>query len=96
METPMIPDRAIAHVLRPLSDPLPPALQQRGRKIREALEGLDAKDRLELTCRTVLGALMTVLPRFRGEGKLVFNTLCAAVLQWLQREMKPLRFVGPH
>ncbi len=62
----MIPDRAIAHVLRPLADPLPPALEQRGRKIREALEGLDAKDRLELACRTVLGVLMTARPRFRG------------------------------
>ncbi len=92
----MIPERAIAHVLRPLSEPLPPALEQRGRKIREALEGLDAKDRLELACRTVLGVLMTARPRFRGAGELVFNTLCDGVLQWLKREMKPLRFTGPH
>ncbi len=92
----MIHDRAIAHVLRPLSESLPPALEQRGQKIREALEGLDAKDQLELSCRTVLGVLMTARPRFRGENELVFNTLCAGVLQWLKREMKPLRFVGPN
>jgi hypothetical protein len=71
-------------------------LEQRRRKVLEALEGLDAKDKLELACRTVLGVLMTARPRFRGEGELVFNTLCAAVLQWLKREMKPLRFVGPN
>ncbi len=33
----MIHERAIAHVLRPLSDPLPPALEQRGRKVLEAV-----------------------------------------------------------
>ncbi len=92
----MIPDRAIAHVLRPLSEPLPPALEQRGRQIQEALEGLDAKERLELACRTVLGVLTTARPRFRGERELVFNTLCDGVIQWLKREMKPLRFVGPN
>ncbi len=82
----MIPERAIAHVLRPLAEPLPPALEQRGRKVLEALKGLDAKDRLELACRTVLNVLMTAQPRFRGAGELVFNTLCAGVLQWLKRE----------
>ncbi len=92
----MIHERAIAHVLRPLSDPLPPALEQRSRRVLEALEGLNAKDQLELACRTVLHVLTTAQPRFRGERELVFNTLCAAVLQWLMREMKPLRFIGPN
>ncbi len=92
----MIHERAIAHVLRPLADPLPPALEQRGRKVLEALEGLDAKDQLELGCRTVLNVLTAAQPRFRGVNELVFNDLCAAVLQWLKREMKPLRFIGPH
>ncbi len=92
----MIPERAIAHVLRPLAEPLPPALEERGRKVLEALKELDAKDQLELACRTVVHVLTTARPRFRGENALVFNTLCAAVLQWLKREMKPLRFTGPH
>jgi hypothetical protein len=92
----MIHERAIAHVLRPLAEPLPPALEQRGRKVLQALEGLDAKTRLELACRTVLGVLNSARPRFQGEKELVFNTPCAAVLQWLKREMKPLRFIGPN
>ncbi len=92
----MIHDRVIAHVLRPLAEPLPPALEQRSRKVREALEGLDAKDQLELACRTVLSVLTTARPRFQGEKELVFNTLCDGVLQWLKREMKPLRFMGPN
>ncbi len=92
----MIPDRAIAHVLRPLADPLPPALEQRGRKVLEALEGLAPKDQLELACRTLLNVLTAARPRFRGVNAIVFNALCAAVLQWLKREMKPLLFIGPH
>ncbi len=56
----MIPDRAIAHVLRPLSDPLPPALQQRGRKIREALEGLD---RARVAVAAVSGPLGPAQPK---------------------------------
>ncbi len=76
----MIPDRAIAHVLCPLSEPLPPTLEQRSRQVLEALEGLDAKDRLELACRTVLHVLNSARPRFRGANELVFNTLCAGVL----------------
>jgi len=39
---------------------------------------------------------MTARPRFQGEGTLVFNILCTAGLQWLKREMKPLRFIGPY
>jgi hypothetical protein len=62
----MIPDRAIAHVLRPLSDPLLPALAQRDRKVLEALEGLDAKTRLELACRMVLHVLNSARPGFGG------------------------------
>ncbi len=81
----MIHERAIAHVLRPLSDLLPPPLEQRGRKVLEAPEGLAPKDRLGLACRTVLSVLNSARPRFQGENELVFNTLCAAVLQWLKR-----------
>ncbi len=94
----MIDDRAIAHVLRPLAEPLPPALQQRGQKILEALDGLDAKDQLNLACRTVVTVLMAARPRFTGSAQdhVVFNTLCDAVGQWLRREMRPLRFVQPH
>ncbi len=91
----MMNPRAVAHVLRPLSEPLPPELQRRGRECLEALSGLDAKDQLELACRTVLGVLMAAQPRFQGENELVFNDLCAAVLQWLRQEMKPLRFARP-
>ncbi len=92
----MVTQRAIARVLRPLSEPLPPELQRRGRESLEALSGLDAKDQLELACRTVLGVLMAARTRFQGENELVFNDLCAAVLQWLKQEMTPLRFARPH
>ncbi len=92
----MIYEPAIAHVLRPLAEPLPPALEQRGRKVLEALDGLAPKDQLELACRRVLNILTTARPRFRGVNAIVFNALCAAVLQWLKREMKPLLFAGPH
>ncbi len=87
--------RAVAHILRPLSEPLPLELQQRGQKLLETLEGLDAKDQLEVACRTVLGVLMAARPRFQGENELVYNDLCTAVLQWLKREIKPLRFARP-
>ncbi len=85
----------MAHVLRPLAEPLPLALQQRGQKVLETLSGLDAKDQLELACRIVLAVLMAARPRFQGENEIVFNDLCVAVLQWLKQEMKPLRFARP-
>ena len=40
----MINQRAVTHILRPLSEPLPLALQQHGQKVLESLEGLDAED----------------------------------------------------
>lgn len=87
--------RAVARILRPLSEPLPPALQQRGQKVLETLDGLGGKDQLEVACRTVLAVLMATQPRFQGENELGFNDLCAVVLQWLKREMQPLRFARP-
>ncbi len=87
--------RAVARVLRPLAEPLPIALQQRGRNVLETLEELDGKDQLEVACRTVLAVLLAAQPRFKGENELVFNDLCTAVLQWLKREMQPLRFAPP-
>ncbi len=90
----MIYDRAIAHVLRPLGDPHPSTLQQRGQKLLEALDGLDTKDQLEVACRTVVAVLMAARPRFTGSGQdqVVYNTLCDAVGEWLRREMGPLQF----
>ncbi len=88
----MMNQRAVARILRPLSAPLPLGLQQRGWKVLEALEGLDAKDQLEVACRTVLGVLMAAQPRFQGENDLIFNDFWAAVHQWIKQEMKPLRF----
>ena len=77
----MIDQKAVAPLLRPLSEPLPLLLQQRGCKSLEALEGLNAHEHLELACRTVLGVLNAVRPRFRYDNELVFNDLCDAVLQ---------------
>jgi hypothetical protein len=93
----MIHDRAIAHVLHPLTDPLPPALQQRGQQVLAALEGLDAKDQLNLTCRTVVAVLQAARPRFAASAQdhAAYNTLCDAVRQWIRREMGPLRFRRP-
>ncbi len=85
----------MAHMLRPHSEPLPVARQQRGQKVLEALNGLVGKDQLELACRTVLAVLMAVQSRFQGENELVFNDRCSAVLQWLTQEMQPLRFARP-
>lgn len=65
----MMDRRAVPLALRPLSEPLPLPLQQRGRKVLEALERLDRKDQLELACRTVLGVLMAAQPRFRGRER---------------------------
>ncbi len=92
----MMNQRAVARILRPLSEPLPLALQQRGQKVLETLNGLDGKDQLEVACRTVLAVLLAARPRFQGENELVFSDLCTAVLQWLKQEMKPLRFARPH
>ncbi len=91
----MMNPRTVARILRPLSKPLPLALQQRGQKVLEALNGVDGKDQLELACRTILGILMAARARFQGENELVFNDLCVAVLRWLKREMHPLRFPRP-
>jgi hypothetical protein len=93
----MIHDPAIAHVIRPLAEPLPPALQQRSQQVLEALEGLDAKDQLNLACRTVVAVLMAARPRFAtsAQDHAAYNTLCDAVGQWLRREMGPLRFGRP-
>ncbi len=93
----MIHDPAIAHVLRPLSEPLPPALEQRGQQVLVALEGLDAKDQLNLACRTVVTVLMAARPRFTesAQDHAAYNTLCDAVGQWCRREMQPLRFGRP-
>jgi hypothetical protein len=88
----MMYQRAVARVPRPLSEPLPLELQQRGWKVLEALNGVDGKDPLELAGRTVLAVLTAARPRFQGENELIFNDLCAAVIQWLKQEMKPLRF----
>ncbi len=37
----MMNQRAVARILRPPSEPLPLALEQRGQKLLEALKGLD-------------------------------------------------------
>lgn len=77
----MIDQKAVAPLLRPLSEPLSLPLQQRGCKSLEALEGLNAHEQLELARRTFLGVLNAVRPRFRYDTELVFNDLCDAVLQ---------------
>lgn len=92
----MSDQKAVALLLRPLSEPLPLPLQQRGCKSLEALEGLNAHEQLQLACRTVLGVLKAARPQFRGDNELVFNAPCDAVLQWLKQEMKPLRFIRPN
>ncbi len=91
----MMNQRAVARILRPLSEPLPVALQLHGQKVLKALDGLGGKDQLEVACRAVLAVLMATRPRFQGENELVFNDLCAAVLQWLKQELQPLRFARP-
>jgi hypothetical protein len=90
----MIDDRAIVHVLRPLAEPLPPALQRRGRQALDALDGLDAKDQLNLACRTVVAVLQAARPQFTesAQDRAAYNTLCDAVGQWLRREIGLLRF----
>jgi hypothetical protein len=52
-------------LLRSLAEPLPLPLQQRGQKNLDVLEGLNAHEQLELTCRAVLGALKAARPRFQ-------------------------------
>ncbi|MEK6716174.1 MAG: hypothetical protein AABZ16_01615 [candidate division NC10 bacterium] len=51
-------------LLRPLAEPLPFALQLRGRQSLEAFAGLTAQEQLELVCRNVLGVLAMARPRF--------------------------------
>jgi len=93
----MIAQKAAARLLRPLSDPLPLPLQQRGCKSLEALAGLNAEEQLELGCRTVVGILAAARPRFDGsrEDREAYDTLCDAVEEWLQMEIAPLRFARP-
>ncbi|MBI2114895.1 MAG: hypothetical protein HYT85_07430 [candidate division NC10 bacterium] len=50
--------------LRPLAEPLPFALQLRGRQSVEAFARLTAQEQLELACRNVLGVLAMARPRF--------------------------------
>ena len=50
--------------LRPLAEPLPFALQLRGRQSLEAFARLTAQEQLELACRNVLGVLAMARPRF--------------------------------
>ncbi len=93
----MMHDRAMAHVIRPLADPLPPALEQRGQQILVALARQDATDQLELACRSVGAALQAARPRFTesAQDHAAYNTFCDAVGQWMRREMGPLRCVRP-
>ncbi len=51
-------------LLRPLAEPLPFALQLRGRQSLEAFARLTAQEQLELACRNVLGVLAMARPRF--------------------------------
>lgn len=51
-------------LLRPLAEPLPFALQLRGRQSLEAFAGLTAQEQLELACRNVLGVLAVPHARF--------------------------------
>lgn len=93
----MMHRRALGLVLRPFFEPLPPKLQQQGRKSLEALDGLPPMDQLTLACRTVVAVLTAARPRFTesDQDQVVYNTLCDAVDQWLKREIAPLRFTIP-
>lgn len=84
-------------LMRPLHDPLPLPLQQRGYQALEALAGLNAQEQLELACRTVVGVLMAARPHFSesAHNRVAYDTLCDAVQKWLRREIGPLRFARP-
>jgi hypothetical protein len=81
-------------LLHPLKDPVPPPLAARGRTILGLLDDVSHAEALDLACRTLVGVLLAVRPRFEEskENQVVFNTLCQEVETWVKREMKPLRF----
>lgn len=51
-------------LIRPLIEPLRLPLQLRGRQALEAPAGLNAREQLELACRSVVGVLAAARPRF--------------------------------
>jgi len=68
-------------LLRPLAEPLPLALQVRGRQAREPLDGLNAHEQLELACRSLAGILAAARSRFAGRGRIGKPTICS-VTPW--------------
>jgi hypothetical protein len=81
-------------LLHPLKDPVPSPLAARGRAILGLLDDVSHAEALDLACRTLVGVLLAVRPRFEDstEDQASYNTLCQEVEQWVKREMKPLRF----
>ncbi len=90
----MIEDKAPAIVLRPLREALPPEVAERGFASLEALEGLSAKDQLEVACRNVLAVILAARSRFeqRPEDRPCFDLACDSVEQWLGQEIALIRF----
>jgi ribosomal protein S12 methylthiotransferase accessory factor YcaO len=80
-------------LLRPLGES-PPALQARFDQALETLEGLQADEQLEVACQMAVGILKAARPCFEGSpgDQAAYNALCAAVTEWFQDEITPLRF----
>ena len=81
-------------LFRPLTESLPPSLQEPGAESLLALEGLNGYDQLEITCRHVVGLLRSYQSAFTAsqERREDFDVLCEALMDWLETEIAPLRF----
>lgn len=94
----LIEDGTLGIVLRPLREPVSSEAQQRAVACLEVLDGLSAKEELEVACRNVLGVLLAVRSRFarRPEDRPYFDTLCDGIERWFRREIALLRFTRPN
>jgi hypothetical protein len=81
-------------LFRPLTEALPPSLQESGAESLLALEGLNGYDQLEITCRHVVGLLRSYRAVFTTsqERREDFDVLCEGLMDWLETEIAPLRF----
>ena len=81
-------------LFRPLTEALPPSLQESGAESLLALDGLDGYDQLEITCRHVVGLLRSYRSAFTAsqERREDFDVLCDSLMDWLETEIAPLRF----
>ncbi len=74
------------------------ALQARFERVLEALDGLTADQDLEVASQLVVALLKISRPRFADspEGRVTYDGLCDAVLDWFRREINRLRYARLH